>query len=525
MTGIHLNSKDRALLEEKGISVETLARQLEMFRKGTPYPHLVRAATPGDGIQRLPEDRQRYYKDYFNQNKRDLELLKFVPASGAATRMFKTLLKLYHEDCRLQDSYVDRKAEEGDGDCLFFQQFVNGLKSGKFAFIADLSAALAKNGLDFHQLMSDQNYRVLLEYLLTPKGLNYANLPKALLQFHNYDDSPRTSLEEQIREAEVYATSNDGVARLHFTVSSEFLSKVEHFSEIVCERLAVQGGGFEIGFSVQNRSTDTIAVGIDNLPLTDVGGRLIFRPGGHGALIKNLDALDADIIFIKNIDNVVPDHLKSETLGYQEVLGGYMIETKQAVHGWLARIEEQGLSPDIVDEIQGFLKKHFALDLPEGFAGWDVDRRTAWLVAFLNRPIRVCGMVENLGEPGGGPFWVAGENGTASLQIVEKSQVNVKASAQLEILETSTHFNPVILVCSTKNFNGEKFDLDDYVDPETYFISEKSINGKPLKALELPGLWNGAMARWLTVFVEIPASTFTPVKTVNDLLRPEHQPL
>ena len=277
--------------------------------------------------------------------------------------------------------------------------------------------------------------------------------------------------------------------------------------------------------TAQVTSTDTIAVDLDNRPLVDAAGRLVFRPGGHGALIENLDTLNGDVIFIKNIDNVVPDHLKKETLMYQEILAGYLLEVRRSIYDWLCNIAAGAPAAELVPEIREFLTGHFLGDVPDGFTDWPAERQTEWLTAFLDRPIRVCGMVENLGEPGGGPFWVQGADGRVSLQIVEKAQVDSNDPDQKEILETSTHFNPVILVCCTKSFRGDKYALRDFIDPETYFISEKSMNGKPLKALEHPGLWNGAMANWLTVFVEIPASTFTPVKTVNDLLRREHQPL
>jgi hypothetical protein len=486
---------------------------------------LVRAAVPGDGIHSFSEDLQTFYKELFVKDKKDLELLKFVPASGAATRMFKTLLKLYHENGPLDDAFVARQAGDGNGDYIFFQEFVEGLKESKFAFIQDLSAALAGDGLDFSLLLEKQKYRILIEYLLMEKGLNYANLPKALLQFHNDPDGSRSSLEEQFREALAYALSGSNVARLHFTVSREFVEAIEAFSETVCQRLAGDGAGFEVGFSVQSPATDTVAVDLGNQPLMDENGRLVFRPGGHGALIENLDALDADVIFIKNIDNVVPDHLKKETLVFQEILGGFLLDLRGKVHGWMRMIEDRSMTVEIVREIAVFLADNYLGDVPEGFFDWPDSRRMDWLSDFLDRPIRVCGMVKNLGEPGGGPFWVAGEGNRVSLQIVEKAQVDCGVKDQKDILESSTHFNPVILVCCTKNFKGEKYALKEFIDPDTYFISEKSINGKPLKALEHPGLWNGAMANWLTVFVEIPASTFTPVKTVNDLLRKEHQPL
>ncbi len=524
MTEIYLGPVDRDQLQKKGVSEEILARQLNMFQKGTPHPVLVRAATPGDGIHRLPVERQRHFQQMFAQKKEGLKLLKFIPASGAATRMFKTLLKLCHEAGRLDDAYVERQASRGNEDYRFFQQFIAGLKSREFPFIDALTSALAHDDLDFAEIVERQDYRLLIEYLLGENGLNYANLPKALILFHNYMDGPRTSLEEQFREAIEYALSGSNVAHLHFTVSSEFLDAIEAFSDRVRDRLAENGFDFRIEFSIQSPSTDTIAVGLDNRPLVDGNGGLLFRPGGHGALIENLDKLDADVIFIKNIDNVVPDHLKRETLAHQELLAGYLIEIRKRIHTWMKLIAENNISGDTIQEIAGFLLDTFWTCLPENFTVWTVDDQARWMANFFDRPIRVCGMVKNLGEPGGGPFWVSGKHGDVSLQIVEKAQVDCSSSRQKEILDTSTHFNPVILVCSTKNYLGERYSLSEFVDPDTYFISEKSVNGKPLKALELPGLWNGAMANWLTVFVEIPASTFTPVKTVNDLLRKEHQP-
>ncbi len=363
-----------------------------------------------------------------------------------------------------------------------------------------------------------------MEYLLEDKGLGYGKLPKGLLKFHHYDSANRVALEEHLVEAAKYGTSKNGKAIVHFTVSPEHMEK---FAEQVHKVKAKYENEFkvtyDISFSVQKSSTDMIAVDMENEPFREKDGSLLFRPGGHGALIENLNDLNANLIFIKNIDNVVPDRLKKTTTVYKKAIGGLLLKLQSEAFELLKGLDKRN-DPELIKRVAEFAKTELNIKIPQDFEGLNLNDKKSFLHRHLNRPIRICGMVKNEGEPGGGPFWVKNSKGEVSLQVVESSQVNSNDDAQMEILKSSTHFNPVDLVCGIKNYNGESFDLHKFIDPETGFISIKSKDGKNLKAQELPGLWNGAMADWITIFVEVPVITFNPVKTVNDLLRPQHQP-
>jgi hypothetical protein len=502
--------KDLEVLSKKGISEEKVQAQLSSFATGFPYLTLKSAASLEYGIVSIDEDASAYYQDLWNKylaaNK---QILKFVPASGAASRMFKNLFEF------LNAAYSEPTT---DFEKKFFAEIE------KFAFFKALDAACQKNeGAGVAALIAGGRYKAVVENLLKEKGLNYGNLPKGLLLFHNYPESPRTALEEHLVEGAMYASNGEGKVNLHFTVSPEhidlFKSLVESCKGAYEKRFGVK---YDITFSVQKASTDTIAAAMDNTPFRDANGNLLFRPGGHGALIENLNEQDADVIFIKNIDNVVPDRLKTATVKYKQIIGGVLVSLQQKVFSYLQMLENGHYTHEQLMEMLYFLQSKLFIKNPDTKLLEDSEL-ALYVKAKLNRPIRVCGMVKNVGEPGGGPFITKNSDGTYSAQILESSQINMEDPASKEIFSTATHFNPVDLVCAVRDKNGKPFDLLKYVDPQTGFISYKSKDGRELKALELPGLWNGAMSDWNTVFVEVPIETFNPVKTVNDLLRPQHQ--
>jgi hypothetical protein len=432
--------------------------------------------------------------------------------------MFKSLfnfLEASKNDAKLKEELLADKSFNG------VSNFISSIT--KFAFYTSLEDALNKEGLSIETILKDKKYDVLIDYLLNEHGLDYGSLPKGLLEFHRYYDVSRLAMEEHLVEGAFYSRSENDRALLHFTVSPEHLEKFKkqlNYLQVQYEQKF--GITYDVNFSTQKTSTDTIAVDMENNPFREKDNSLLFRPGGHGALIENLNDLDADIVFIKNIDNIVPDKLKEPTILYKKAIGGLLMKLQETTYKYLNEIESK---KDItaLSEIIAFAKSDLNINIPSDFNNGSIDEQKEFLFKHLNRPIRICGMVKNEGEPGGGPFWVKNTKGETSLQIVEASQVDAENPSQLNIMKSATHFNPVDLVCGIKNYKDQKFDLHKYVDPETGFISVKSKDGKNLKAQELPGLWNGAMANWITVFVEVPIITFNPVKTVNDLLREQHQ--
>jgi hypothetical protein len=354
--------------------------------------------------------------------------------------------------------------------------------------------------------------------------LNLGNMPKGMIKFHHYGNFSRTAAGEHLVEGAHYCANRTKNVNVHLTVSPEHLSGFKDLIAYVQPYYeSMFGVIYNVEFSVQKPSTDTIAVGMNNQPFREKDGSLVFRPGGHGALIENLNDMDCDVVFIKNIDNVVPDRLKSETYRYKKILGGLLLQIQGKAFSLLKALEVRPPAEEVINDAVQFCEQQISISFPEDFYYWLASKKVAFLQEILNRPVRICGMVKNEGEPGGGPFWVKDKQGNISLQIVESSQINMNDAGQKKIFSTSTHFNPVDIVCSLKNYKGEKFDLHHFIDPDTGFIAVKSKDGKQLKALELPGLWNGAMAKWITVFVEVPIITFNPVKTVNDLLREQHQ--
>lgn len=516
------SSEDLGQIREQGLRVETVEEQIFVFQQGAPYADLERPCTVGDGIKRLADEELDSYIRAYEKAISSREVIKFVPASGAATRMFKALLKVAgeHSVVNFEDLCGEKKDQDAENDeaCEFME------KVDQFAFYAALAEKMHQNGLDAEKLSQQGDFTPFFDYLLTEKGLDYAATPKGLILFHRYADGPRTSFEEHLVEAAAYSRDGNTICRLHFTVSPEHQNRFENLLEEKCQNYEqAYGLRYEVNFSTQSPATDTIAVDMENRPFRDSEGRLVFRPGGHGALIANLNDLGADLIFIKNIDNVVPDRLKKENHLWKKALGGYLVKLEKQIRRFQQQLAGSPARVSDLDEAAAFVEKDLGVRLPDYFRDASTDRKKAFLSDRLNRPLRVCGMVPSTGEPGGGPFWVRDKEGGLSVQIVESAQIDPDSASQQKIAKGLTHFNPVDIVASLRDAGGRQFDLHRFVDDQAVFISVKSKDGKDLKALEHPGLWNGAMARWNTVFVEVPLITFNPVKTVNDLLRKEHQ--
>lgn len=505
-----LTQEDKELLLKKGISEAQIAEQLACFEKGFPYLELSAAASvENGGILVADADLQeKYLKAWDAYKDGDKKIVKFVPASGAASRMFKNLFEFLGADYSEPTTDFEKK---------FFSRVHD------FAFYDELNEACVKNtGKDIDTLIAEKNYKTVVANLLESAGLNYGALPKGLLKFHRYEDGVRTPLEEHLVEGALYAAGKTGQVNVHFTVSTEHRAL---FQQLVDEKVAAYSSRFgvqyQVSFSEQKPSTDTVAADMENKPFRD-NGKLLFRPGGHGALIENLNDLDADIVLIKNIDNVVPDRLKADTVTYKKLLAGALVTLQKKAFEYLELLDSGHYSHEQLETIIRFVQQDLRCRRADIKNLEDADL-VIYLRKKLNRPMRVCGMVKNVGEPGGGPFLAYNPDGTVSLQILESSQIDMKDPEKKAMFEKGTHFNPVDLVCAVRDYKGNKFNLLNFVDKATGFISYKSKNGKDLKALELPGLWNGSMSDWSTVFVEVPLSTFNPVKTVNDLLREQHQ--
>ena len=504
-----LSQEDLKQIAVKGITEAQVETQLEEFKQGFPFLRLEAAAAVGNGIAAPgDEERQRYIEAWNAYKAGGKRIVKFVPASGAASRMFK-------------DMFAFLNGDHDTPQTDFEKRFFDGIN--KFAFYDALDATCTKNeGKGINQLIADGNYKAVVANLLEDKGLNYGQLPKGLLLFHKYEDGARTPMEEHLVEGALYAASK-GKSSIHFTVSHEHMPL---FKQMVADKECYYknkfGVDYDITFSEQKPSTDTIAANPDNTPFRTEDGRLLFRPGGHGALIENLNEIDADIVFIKNIDNVVPDRLKADTVEYKQAIAGVLVSLQDKVFSYLQLLETGNYTHEQLEDIIRFVQQELCCRKADIKHLEDAEL-VIYLKTKLNRPIRVCGVVKNVGEPGGGPFLTYNQDGTVSLQILESSQIDKSNKEYMDMFTKGTHFNPVDLVCAVKDYKGQPFDLPQYVDKTTGFISNKSKNGKELKALELPGLWNGAMSNWNTVFVEVPLSTFNPVKTVNDLLREQHQ--
>ncbi|MCQ2059676.1 MAG: DUF4301 family protein [Bacteroidaceae bacterium] len=495
--------------EKRGIDLSKINSQIESLAKGFPYLQLSAAAAAGKGIYIPEKDKHDYYIETWQSYcAKNHTVTKFVPASGAASRMFKDLFGFLNAEYDTPQTDFEKK---------FFANIRH------FAFFNLLNKTCIRlYGKDADALINQGKYKSVVEALLNKEGLNYGALPKGLLQFHNYDNCTRTPLEEHLVEGALYASSHNE-ANLHFTVSAEHK---ELFKQLIKDNISgienKFGIKYNISFSEQKASTDTIAVDLNNNPFRNDDGSILFRPGGHGALIENLNQINSDIVFIKNIDNVVPDRLKSDTVEYKKLLAGVLVSVQEKLFSYLKKLENDESSIELQNEILMFMESVLNIQINNA-KQLKPSALYQLIKAKLNRPIRVCGMVRNVGEPGGGPFLAYGPDGTIQLQILESSQIDMDNCQSAEMFKNGTHFNPVDLVCGLKDYKGNKFDLTQFIDPATGFISRKSKSGRELKALELPGLWNGAMSNWNTIFVEVPLSTFNPVKTVNDLLREQHQ--
>jgi len=498
-----LQENDLKQIARRGISEEQIENQLHQFETGFPFLKLEAAAAVGRGIVAPTEQERKQYVSAWEQYKAaGRRIVKFVPASGAASRMFKNMFAFVDADYDIPTTDFEKK---------YFAEIE------RFAFYDALDAACRQNeGKGIKELLAEGRYKAVAANMLRKEGLNYGQLPKGMLLFHKYAEGPRTPMEEHLVEGALYAASN-GEAHVHFTVSHEhmdfFRQKVAEKADGFAKKYGIK---YDITFSEQKPSTDTVAANPDNTPFREADGSLLFRPGGHGALIENLNEIEGDVVFIKNIDNVVPDSLKPETVEWKQVIAGLLVTLQEKAFAYL-RLLDAGATEEQLREMAAFVEHDLCTD-PKGCK---VD--AGYLRRKLNRPMRVCGVVKNVGEPGGGPFLTYNQDGTVSLQILESSQIDTQNEAYMKMFTQGTHFNPVDLVCAVRDYKGQPFNLPDFVDKTTGFISSKSKGGKELKALELPGLWNGAMSDWTTVFVEVPLGTFNPVKTVNDLLREQHQ--
>ena len=504
-----LTIKDLEILKSKGKTEDQLFEELKMLKEGFPYLRIESAATPGHGIFVLDETMENQAMNIWNQFLNSGgKVTKMVPASGAASRMFKDLF-----------AFVNGKDEKPSND--FIKKFFNDIE--KFAFFNKLNEiCIDLYGKSIDSLVKEKRYKDVVKALINKEGLNYGQLPKALLSFHKYLGGVRSSIEEHLAEGAQYAKGKDGKVNVHFTVSEDHIplvnqkfeeskGKLEHEFEVT----------YDLSTSVQKPATDTVAANLDGSPYRENGG-LFFRPGGHGALIENLDDIDADVIFIKNIDNVVPDSKKEDTIKYKKIIGGVLVGVKQKADNYCKVLSKGVPEEEKLEEMVSFIHKVLCISHDET-AEMNAEQKAQFIYNKLNRPFRVCGMVRNEGEPGGGPFLAYNPDGTVSPQILESTQIDPHNKEAQKMMKEATHFNPVDLVVMTKSWDGKKFNLPAYVDKATGFISQKSREGVEIKALELPGLWNGAMSDWNTILVEVPLSTFNPVKTVNDLLRDAHQ--
>ncbi|GAB2988045.1 DUF4301 family protein [Cyclobacterium sediminis] len=504
-----LSNELKKKIETQGMSLEIVEEQIKNFREGFPFLDIDHAAKIDDGILKLSDaDLQKSITDYSDKSK-EKTIVKFVPASGAASRMFKNLF-----------SFLEKNDNDLEDDA-FTQTFIANISS--FAFYEDLDNSLKKVGSSISKAIENKDFTLIVKHLLDDDYLSYGSLPKGLLKFHKYANESRTPVEEHFVEGAQYGVGKNNTVRLHFTVSPEHQKKFEEkVAEVQPKMESAFGVKFEISFSQQKKATNTIAVDLENQPFIEENGEPLFRPAGHGALLENLNEIDADLVFIKNIDNVVPDRLKETTTDYKQAIGGLLITAQEKTFAALKQMDES-ITDSSVKQAEEVFTSVIGGKLAPSYDSKNLEDKAAYLIEKLNRPMRVCGMVENTGEPGGGPFWVKDTDGSLSLQIGETAQLNLEDEAQEAHFKSSTHFNPTDLVCGIRDYQGNAFDLMKYRDPKTGFITQKSKSGRDLKAQELPGLWNGSMANWNSIFVVVPLITFNPVKTINDLLRDVHQ--
>ena len=502
-------TQDVQQFESIGITLEKAEAQVNDLKNGYPFLKIKGAAAIGNGILCLDDkEREQLIKDWREYLEGEGDIIKMVPASGAASRMFKDLFEFENSDAtEPNNAYIEK----------FFVEREN------FAFYEALNrVCVAEEGLSIQELVEAKRYKDIVRLLLHAEGLNYGNLPKGLLQFHKYPQYVRTAFVEHLVEGALYTNNRNNEVKIHFTVSPEH---IEFFKQHLMSELPRYEDLFKVRyhvtFSIQKPSTDTLAVGLDGMPFRNEDGTILFRPGGHGALIENLNDLDGDVIFIKNIDNVVPDRLKQATIDYKQVIAGLLVRVQRQIFGFLSELEDE-VPEERLAVMLAYAEQVLCIGSDEA-KNMSALELKEYLRNKFNRPIRICGMVKNEGEPGGGPYLTYNSDGTTSPQILESSQIDKNNQEAVDCMKHSTHFNPVDLVCTVRNYKGEKFNLLNYVDPKTGFISMKSKNGIDIQVLELPGLWNGAMSDWNTIFVEVPIETFNPVKSVNDLLRDQHR--
>jgi len=490
-------------IKSLGLKASSIQRQLACYKKKPYYLSLAAPCTVNDGIRKISPRQKNNFIAYYEKESRKYRVIKFVPSSGAASRMFA--------------SWFFAEQAGGFGSDYANKQFFKSLKKMPFF-------PLLENNQTFQKYFNEKNISSLLRVILHSEGVNLGELPKALIPFHLYANKEmRTALEEHIYEAAGYIADAKNICRLHITVSPEHrpivARKLRQFRKKYEKICAVQ---YKYRLSVQSPSTSIIAVDEKDNPLRDNRGRLVFRPGGHGALLENLNVVDADLIFVKNIDNVAPSNVTKNIIPYRKMLGGVAIDLMRKVHKTLGELSARDIDAEELNQIADFCRQEVNACLPKGFEFLKPAQKKKILFDALNRPLRVCAMVKNTGEPGGGPFWIKEKNGAESPQIVELAHVNKSDSAQMEIWSRATHFNPVDMVCCIKDYRGRKYNLKEYVDKNSYLVTTKMEKGRKIKALEMPGLWNGGMARWNTIFIEIPLMAFNPVKIVEDLLRPQH---
>lgn len=510
--------EDLKEFKHRKIKPEQIDKQIENFKKGFEFVNLVEPATLNNGIKSIPAEEEDYLIDLYEKGSQKADVIKMVPASGSATRMFKklfTFMETYKGGAEEFLKFVQDKSPDSMHE--FF------LHLNEFPFYTHLKNIMWNNEQDLEKMLGKRMFADILAYILTEKGLNYGNTPKGLVDFHVYRDFVRTPFDEHLVEAALYC-KRGREAHLHFTVSEEYVPRFkDRLAKVSKVFEKMFGVKYKVKFSIQKPSTDTVSIDEKGELIRDEAGKILFRPGGHGALIYNVNDIKADIIFIKNIDNVSPDRSKADTVKFKKLLAGTLFEIQSKIFEHLDLLDKRGVTEAQLDATEMFIENNLGYKRAGGLQFKDKKGRIKYLRNILDRPIRVCGMVKNEGEPGGGPFWVKKADGSCRLMIIESAQINLKDKEQKKIFEHSTHFNPVDLVCGTKNYKGKRFDLTNFVDPSQGFITTKSYKGKDIRVQELPGLWNGAMAEWITIFVEVPLSTFTPVKTVFDLRRTEHR--
>tara|TARA_B100001146_G_scaffold225185_1_gene247419 strand:+ start:9990 stop:11519 length:1530 start_codon:yes stop_codon:yes gene_type:complete len=503
--------KDLQQIEAHGLTINDVIRQLERYRLGTPFAEVVTAASVGNGIEVINERNQEALIQLYDRSKEGLDVVKFVPASGAATRMFRflhTFLKEYDPKEQSLNDYL--KATPNEKLETFFERI------NSFPFINKVRKQIRTQFPDYKQSNKGERAVKLVKAMLQQEGLGYENLPKGLIPFHKYKKLARTAFEEQLYEAAWYAATQ-GETRLHFTFSEAHVPNFKKRFEKIKSRLEKKAHTqFSISYSFQKKETDHIVLNEEGAPFRDEQGALVFRPSGHGALLENLNEIDADIIFIKNIDNVAAAEYVEEIAAQKKMLAGKLLWIQQKCFDYIKTIKKGEITESLRSEIKTFLWQQLNIK--------EMPVHLKDVVSLLHRPIRVCGVVKNTGAPGGGPFWVKNLNGDLSIQIVETAQINLEDSHQKVLVQDATHFNPVDIVCGVRDYEGKKFDLLAFTNPDTGFITTKNISGQPVRVMERPGLWNGAMAHWNTSFVEVPPITFNPVKTVNDLLQRTHRP-